>query len=61
MFICQDCGKTIGPHISPIKVVVEKRNKVYLNKGVESHGWEIVKELAICSACVPAPVPESVN
>ena len=52
MFNCQLCNGISKPHQRPSKVVVERRPKTYTNySGLISHGWEIVRELAVCAAC----------
>lgn len=48
MFKCEGCKQDIGPSIHPIKTVTQKRNVTY-NNG--SKGWEIVKEVNLCSEC----------
>lgn len=64
MFICQKCGKSIGPRVAPNKVVVETRTKEYpqrfaldeygnrgemIDKG--GVGTEIVREEIRCNDC----------
>lgn len=56
MFKCQKCDKSIGPYISPIKLIIEKRNRTYEitdgpRAGETSEGWEIVKEMVVCPDC----------
>ncbi len=60
MFKCQNCGKNSRPHEKPTKVVVETREKEYVNKyyskkGKEhekiTYGTEIVKEKLLCDKC----------
>jgi hypothetical protein len=52
MFTCQLCEGVSKPRQRPKRVVVERRPKTYLNPGGPvSHGWEIVRELAVCAAC----------
>lgn len=56
MFKCEVTKKLVGPRISPVKVVLEKRQIVYRNevnkKIVESVGWEIVKEVSVDPAYI---------
>ena len=51
MFKSQLSGKLVGPKVSPVKVVTEKRRVKYRNivdkKEVLSEGWEIVKEITV--------------
>jgi ribosomal protein L28 len=51
MFKCQLTGKQIGPGVSPVKAIVETRQRRYTNevkkKIIESNGWEIVRELMV--------------
>lgn len=57
MFICDVTKKSVGPHISPIRIVVETRPRVYRNQVWNeleqcyeekvSHGTEIVKEIQV--------------
>jgi len=58
MYKCDNCGKLTQPKQSILKVVVEKRNKIYgkkfdevSKKYVEIKGQEIVKELNVCPKC----------
>ena len=51
MFRCDSCKKSIGPSIPVIFKVTEKREKVYINDGIQSKGWEIVKEAKLCEPC----------
>ena len=54
MFKCEKCGKNIGPSISPVVVITEKREKVYpprTKEDREGRGWEIVKEIRVCPSC----------
>lgn len=53
---CQHSGKVIGPGIRQFRVIVDRREKQYVNdtstefqRGslVTSSGWEIVKELTV--------------
>lgn len=48
MFVCYDCEKSTEPREPQHKVVIEKRKVIYLNL---FKGWEIVKEVALCSEC----------
>jgi len=54
MYKCQLCNSQIGPHNRQYRIVVEKREKEYHNgdDGERvSQGWEIVRELVVCSDC----------
>jgi len=52
MFRCQNCGSNIGPRVSPVKIVTEKRPQTYTNSaGYLVRGWEIVREAQVCQAC----------
>ena len=59
MFTCQQCAQPTGPGISPTKVVVSQRPKVYLNEAQEplGVGSEIEKEHSLCPACSGTKVP----
>jgi len=50
MFKCTLTGKQTKPGEKAFYVVVEKRDRIYLNaEGEEvSRGWEIVKEIKVC-------------
>ena len=48
MFICAECKNVTEPRESQHKVVIQKRKVEYPDKSV---GWEIVKEVALCSEC----------
>ena len=51
MFKCELTGKQVGPRVSPVRVVLETRQKKYTNqvdkKIIESTGWEVVKEALV--------------
>ena len=59
MFISEKCRKTTQDNQPVNTVVVEKRNKRYINTvkknkrtfTIESEGWEIVKEIKTCPDC----------
>ena len=51
MFNCQICHSRIGPRKQQHRVVVEKREKEYHNEDKVTKGWEIVKEMVVCSNC----------
>ena len=52
MFRCQNCGSNIGPRVSPVKIVTEKRPQTYTNSaGYLVRGWEIVRESIVCPSC----------
>lgn len=60
MFRCQNCGRNSRPHEKPTKIVVETREKDYINKWLSkkgkehtkiTHGTEIVKEKTLCEKC----------
>lgn len=52
MFRCQNCGSVIGPGVSPIKIITDRREKTYTNSaGYLVRGWEIVREAQVCQAC----------
>lgn len=48
MFKCNFCHRNIGPRISPIPIVTQRRRRTYPNGSI---GWEIVKELNACQDC----------
>lgn len=52
MYKCQLCNSLIGPKIQQHKVVVAKREREYHNGDKVMQGWEIVKEMVVCSDCV---------
>jgi hypothetical protein len=49
MFKCALTGKLTKPGEKAFSVVVEKRDRIYLNEEGEevSRGWEIVKEIRV--------------
>ncbi len=49
MFRCIQCGKNSNAGEKQHKKVIAKREKRYSNGGV---GWEIMKEMNVCSKCV---------
>ena len=60
MFKCQNCGRNSRPHEKPVRVVIETREKEYVNKWYSrrkkehekiTYGTEIVKEKVICERC----------
>jgi uncharacterized Zn finger protein len=56
MIHCENCGKMTKPKIKPIRIIVEKREKVYYEdndpeKKVIGKGWEIAKEMLVCKDC----------
>lgn len=66
MFNCESCQRPTGPRVSPILVVTETRERVYLGIGRDEEdrvlvpvgtGYEIVKERKICPACAGVVVP----
>lgn len=53
MFKCGQCGEQQASGVKPVRVVVERRTKVYFEDGREvGHGWEIVQERNLCPECV---------
>lgn len=72
MFKCQCCHKSKAPGVSPVRVLLEVRNKVYTRRANSQRardgkltrhdpggkGWEIVKEERWCRACVYKGVQE---
>lgn len=60
-FRCDSCEKIIWRSMN--RIITKKRNKIYENqvvkyvngekiiKTIESKGWEIVKELEVCTDC----------
>lgn len=48
MFVCNSCGKNVGPGVSQKKIVVEARDKVY---DTGYNGRETVEEWACCQKC----------
>ena len=60
MYKCQKCNKTTTPHEKCNKVVVETRDKEYINeyenkwgnkKQKITNGYEIAKEINVCDEC----------
>jgi len=53
MYRCQNCNALVGPEQTERKVVVEKRPKQYVDeeRNLTFSGWEIIKELSVCSTC----------
>lgn len=59
MYKCPSCKRTTAAGESQNKVVTEYRVKKYANeiqvgkfkKVKESEGWEVVKEVGVCSDC----------
>jgi hypothetical protein len=64
VFNCQLCKETVGPKISPVRVVTEARPAEYHNEfyredewgnrekhEVDSQGREIVHEVIVCPTC----------
>jgi hypothetical protein len=59
MFNCMCCHKSVGPHVSPMNLVIETREKVYperhnsegevIDRG--GSGREIAKEIKVCYPC----------
>lgn len=49
MFRCELTGELSNDREKPVKLIVEKRPKQYLNEynEVVAEGWEIVKELKV--------------
>ena len=58
MFICQQCRRQSDPREPATRVVVDTRNKVYLNHlgEVVGRGTEIVREMIIGTCCAKPPV-----
>ena len=48
MFICDTCKRVTSPCEKMTKKVVNTRPKQYKNGGI---GWEIVKEIKVCTKC----------
>lgn len=51
MYICADCHNVSDVREPQYKVIAQKRKVEYLNQGLISKGWEIVKEEALCTVC----------
>jgi hypothetical protein len=61
MFKCQNCGVNTQPNQPVNKVIINKRDKEYLNiienklrrqtREINSDGWEIAKEIKVCPKC----------
>ena len=63
MFICQKCGRRTEAKERAYKVVVEQRKKIYehkvvshikkqkVEKIVATEGWEVAREIQVCSRC----------
>lgn len=60
MFRCQKCRKTQPEGTAPKRIVLATRPQTYVNKfkrdirdreweELVTHGWEIVKEMTVCS------------
>ena len=45
---CEKCGRVTPAGEKQYKIVTKKQPKVYPNSSV---GWEIVKEVRVCSKC----------
>lgn len=57
MFQCDNCKHTIGPAISPVSIITEKREKYYPAKTEndrDGRGWGIAKEIKVCPECADA-------
>lgn len=56
MFKCASCETNIGPHVSPTRVVIETRTKLYPPREEANDpggvGVEVVKEVNVCPTCV---------
>lgn len=59
-FKCDECGKTTAEGVGCHKVVVETRNKIYIERSKDKNGFEkesrnygteIVKEQNLCPTC----------
>ena len=56
MYRCQQCNTQVKSGQPQLKLVTEQREKIYFNKVEDempkkSKGWEIVKEISVCSNC----------
>lgn len=70
MFKCQLTGKQVGPGVSPVRIVVETRQKQYVNeikkefktkKIIESKGWEVVREIMVAPDVAAKMAKENKN
>lgn len=56
MFTCATCQKSVGPKVSPIRIVVHSRVRTYENETADgikqSIGGEIEREENICPKCL---------
>jgi len=60
-FICGFCKKSQPTSVTPVRVIVETRQRIYNEGGGTILGSEIVKEKMSCASCVPdQPGPSSV-
>ena len=62
-FVCDKCKKAQPHNTTPEVVVTETRNKIYPETEFDrgGSGWEIVKVIHVCKACVPPPVEKETN
>lgn len=51
MFICQQCGKQVGPGVKMTEVTVRSRKRVYEEHRSKPTGTEIVKVKRVCPKC----------
>lgn len=51
MFHCDACKELSKKHEPMHKLVLKKRDKKYVNAGIVTAGWEIVRELSVCGEC----------
>lgn len=62
MFNCAECKQPAEPRTRPHRIITEKREQTYNNHGRISRGWEIVKEVNLCTDCYESqPIKEVYN
>lgn len=66
MYKCQKCGRLTKPGEKQNKLVVQTREKTYINKVIENKreiekvttGFEIAKEINVCDKCYEESIQE---
>lgn len=60
MYKCEKCGKITKPHEKLNRLVIQTRDKTYVNKFIDKNGkecekitkgYEIAKEINVCKEC----------
>ena len=62
-FVCEKCKKAQPHNTTPEVVITETRDKIYPETEFDrgGKGWEIVKTIRVCKACVPPPPVKETN